>query len=58
MIMKKIFVEKGKGKQGFIILLLLLFIPSCIFKILHNLKVYTHGRYEERFKKSHPKILN
>lgn len=56
MIMKKIFVEKGKGTQGFIILLL--FIPSCIFKILHNLKVYTHGRYEERFKKSHPKILN
>lgn len=57
MIMKKIFVEKGKGTWGFIILLLL-FIPSCIFKILHNLKVYTHGRYEERFKKSHPKILN
>lgn len=30
----------------------------CILKILHNLKVYTCGRFEEMFKKSQSKILD
>lgn len=71
--MKNLFVESGKDTQGnvtiFVIfdflnwvlhiqgLIILLFILLCIFKILHNLKVYTCGRFEERFKKSQSKIL-
>lgn len=41
--------------RGLIILLFILLL--CIFKILHNLKVYTCGRFKERFKKSQSKIL-
>lgn len=61
--MKKIPVESGKGLKGnvnyirYICFLnwvsqrfiILLFIFLCIFKILYNLKVYTCGRFEEKF---------
>lgn len=72
--MKNLFVESGKDTQGNVTifgifdflnwvlhiqgLIILLFILLCIFKILHNLKVYTCGRFEERFKKSQSKIRN
>lgn len=39
--------------EGFIILL---FIPFCIFKVFHNLKVYICRRFKEKVEKSHPKI--
>lgn len=60
---EKISVESGKGVQGnvaiFVIFdflnwvaqrfIILLFILLFIFKVLHNLKVYTCEKFEESF---------
>lgn len=62
---KKIFVEFKKFKVTILLELgvsyrgsfILLFIPFCIFKVFHNLKVYICRRFKESFGKSHSEIL-
>lgn len=71
--MKNLFVESGKGTQEnvtiFVIfdflnwvlhiqgLIILLFILLCIFKILHNLKVYTVEDLKKGSRSLNPKYL-
>lgn len=63
---KKIFVEFKEFKVTILLELgvsyrgiaILSFIPFCIFKVFHNLKVYICRRFEESFGKSHSEILS